>query len=79
MSERREHLCGLAADRIERLEKALAELLAADDALAAFLVAADAKNIGEAAWRGQHNERSIRRYNAIVDARAAMTPGSERK
>lgn len=56
----------------EQLEEALRELLAADDALSAFLIAANPADLGEGEWQKQHNERAVRRFKAIRAARAAL-------
>lgn len=69
-----------AADTIERLRasnermrEALGKLLAADDAMLAFLLVADAKQIGEAEWDRQHKERSDRKRRALEAARSALS------
>lgn len=52
--------------------RALAEQIAADDSMLAFLLVADAKQIGEAEWDRQHKERSERKRKALESARAAL-------
>lgn len=52
--------------------RALRELMAADDAMVAFLLAADPKKIGEEEWDAQHRERGARKRKAINEARAAI-------
>lgn len=60
-------------DLIARLRNALRELLDADDAMCAFLIGANAKELGETEWSRQHAERSKRRQNAIAVARTLST------
>jgi hypothetical protein len=67
-------LIAAAPDLFEALE----EYLAADDAMAAFLLGADPKALGEMEWRGQHSERSTRRRNATTAARAAIAKAEGR-
>jgi hypothetical protein len=46
---------------IGRWRDLLSELLAAEDSVTAFLVAADPAILGELEWRGQNSERQARR------------------
>ena len=63
----------VAVECHDELVAALEEQLAADDALTAFLLAADPKELGEAEWQRQHLERSNRKRAATTTARAALT------
>jgi hypothetical protein len=56
----------------ERLRGAAYEALAADDAMCAFLLAAEPKEIGEAAWGAEHKARRERRQAATSALRAAL-------
>jgi len=56
-----------------RLLDGLIELLAVDDALAAFLIDAEPKELGEAEWKRQHHELHDRRRAAHATAREAIT------
>lgn len=68
----------LSASASERgLREALGELLAADDAMAAFIIAVEPAVLGETEWQQQHRERSARRRKAIASARAALSPKGE--
>ncbi len=51
---------------------ALKELVAADDAMCAFLLTADADEIGEEAWAAQHKERATRKRAATLAAIAEI-------
>lgn len=65
---------------VRGMREALSELLAADDAMAAFIIAAEPSVLGEAEWAQQHRERSARRRRAIAKARAALSgiePGED--
>lgn len=70
----------MAIDDKARLRDALAELLAADDAVTAFVLTASPSEMGEGAWRREHAERYARRRKAIDAARSAAgkTPPPER-
>lgn len=56
----------------DRMVAVLRELLAADDALMAFVIGASPKLLGEMEWRDQKSERSTRRRKALAAARAAL-------
>ena len=58
------------------MKRALAEYLAADDALTAFVLAADPKDLGEIEWKRQHRERCDRKRKATAEARAALALAS---
>src|SRR5690348_50550 len=60
------------ADERNGLAAALKEMLAADDAMSAFIIAADPAKLGEKEWNRQHTERSARRRRATEAARAAV-------
>jgi len=54
------------------LRATLAEYLAADDAMTAFLLAADADKIGEVEWARQHKAAATRRRNAALAAHSIL-------
>lgn len=60
------------------LLSALTELLAADDAMSAFLIGADLSKIGREEWGRQHAERSVRRKAALDAARAIVAKAESR-
>lgn len=60
------------ADERNDLLAALRECIAADDAMAAFLIGADVSVLGREEWRLLHKARSDRRAAAITKARAAI-------
>ncbi len=51
---------------------ALKALVAADDAMMAFLLTADPDEIGEEAWAAQHKERADRKLKATLMAIAEI-------
>lgn len=64
---------------VRGMREALGELLAADDAMAAFIIAVEPAVLGETEWAQQHHERSARRRKAIAKARAALSLEGEDK
>jgi len=72
-----EVVAGMRAHRVNQLTAALRELLAADDAMTAFLFAADPQKVGEEEWDRQRNERSQRKRKATMAARVLLAEGSK--
>lgn len=76
--ERYERLLSTSS-AVRGMREALGELLAADDAMAAFIIAVEPAVLGETEWAQQHHERSARRRKAIAKARAALSLEGEDK
>ena len=64
--------CGCHKTDYEVLRGVIREMLAADDAMLAFLLAAEPKSMGEGEWQRLHAARSERRRAATDAARAAI-------
>lgn len=64
--------CGCHKTDEEVLRGIIREMLAADDAILAFVLAADPKILGEGEWARQHAKCSQRRHAALVAARDAV-------
>ena len=64
-----------AADEIERLRAALRDLISADDAMLAFLLAVTSQELGEPEWDRQHKERSQQKRSATLAALALIEGG----
>jgi hypothetical protein len=62
----------IMADAANALLVALKALVAADDAMLAFLLTADADKIGEEAWAAQHKERATHKRDATLAAIAGI-------
>jgi hypothetical protein len=60
------------------MHAAAKEMLAADDAMLAFILAARPATLGEEEWQRQHKARSERRLNAITALQAAVSKADGR-
>jgi len=60
---------------IERLREALRDLISADDAMLAFLLAVTSQELGEPEWDRQHKERSQQKRSATLAALALIEGG----
>lgn len=65
------------ADERNHLRGVIREMLAAHDAMAAFVIGCDPAKVGEAQWDTMHKERAERRRRADEAAREAITRATE--